>query len=132
MGKALHLLCFTFLRTLISCHSCLDIFFPINELHSLGFVILANQTSSSQHVCSVKFCTGSVSATGNTVDMWFWGVQYFLQLCYIVKVRGEVQRFILQCLGDSFQATLSIVEERLLWICILCIVCIVCGFILAW
>lgn len=105
MGKALHLLCFTCLRTFNSCHSCLDIFFSIKDVHSLAFVILANQTSSRQHVCSVKFCTGSVSATGNTTDMWFGGVQFFLKVCCIVKVKGEVQRFILLCLGDSFQTT---------------------------
>lgn len=111
MGKALHLLCFTCLRTFISCHSYLDIFFPVKELHSPGFVILANQTSSNQHVCSVKFCTGSISATENTMDVWFWGVQYFLKLYYIVRVRGEVQRLILQCLGDSFQTTLIIIGD---------------------
>lgn len=45
------------------------------------------------------------------MDVWFWGVQYFLKLYYIVGVRGEVQRLILQCLGDSFQTTLIIIGD---------------------
>lgn len=48
------------------------------------------------------------------MDMWFWGVRHFLKMRCIVKVRGEVQRFIFQCLSENFQATLNMAEEGLL------------------
>lgn len=96
--------------------SPLDIFFPVKELYVLGFIVLDNQTSSKQHVCSLQFCTDSVSATANTM-----GVQ--------VLVYAVCSRTILYSERGGAQVTFAVSgwqlsninhHMRLLWICFWC------------
>lgn len=114
-----YLLSFTCLGSVISCHYCLDIFFPVKELHILSFVILGNQTSSSQHVRSLKFCTGSVSAIENTMGAGFWCVQYILKPCYTDTMRRGGAEVNFAMFGWQFPNNISH-HSRLLWICFLC------------
>lgn len=125
---ALPLLSFTCLWNSISCLSCLDVLFPVGELHILCFVILTNQASPSQHVCSLSLYSGCVSAIENTMAAGFSWVQGFLKPCYMDRAMGAAEVSFAMS-GWQF-SNKSIVKPRLLWISLY--VVWTCGSLLTW